>query len=183
MRTTEQQRKIQQQHNKGAIMRGKSFITAVILVCLTLPALAMASNAVDIKIKAEKIAVIVKDGKKIEKNVPAKKFQPGDTIIYTISYSNNSGEPAKDAVIDDPVPQGTTYVHESASGAGADITFSIDGGKTFKKPTLLMYQVDTGKGGKEQRVASPDQYTNIRWTLSSIPPKGSGKVTFKVKVK
>ena len=164
-------------------MKGKSLVAALILVCLSLSSHAIAANNVDIKIKAEKIAVIVKDGKKIEKTVSAKKFQPGDTIFYTITYSNNSGEPAKDAVIDDPIPTGTTYIHESASGAGADISFSIDGGKTFKKPTLLMYQVEPSKGKKEQRVASPDQYTNIRWTLPLIPPKGSGKVSFKVMVK
>lgn len=163
-------------------MKGEIYLTGLILICLSLPSLSMAANALEIKIKAEKIAVIVKDGKKIERNVSTKKFQPGDTIIYTITYNNKSGEPAKDAVIDDQIPKGTTYLHDSASGAGADITFSIDGGKTFKKPTLLVYQVETVKGGKEQRVASPDQYTDIRWTLPLIPPQGSGKVTFKTMV-
>lgn len=164
-------------------MKRNSMLALLILFCLSWHSPALAANAVDVKIKAEKLVVIVKDGKKIERGVPAKKFQPGDTILYTITYVNNSAEPVLNAVIDDPIPQGTTYVHESATGAGADITYSIDGGKTYNKPTLLTYQVAVSKEKKERKVASPDQYTNIRWTVPTLPAKGSGKVTFKVRVK
>jgi uncharacterized repeat protein (TIGR01451 family) len=150
---------------------------------LLLPALALAAGNVDVKIKTEKLSVVTKDGKKVARAVPASKFQPGDTIIYTITYTNNAAEPVTDAIINDPIPAGTVYVPESAKGEGADITFSIDNGKTFQKPTILYYEVEVG-GKKERKVATPDQYTNVRWTLTkTIAPKGSGKVTFRVKVK
>jgi uncharacterized repeat protein (TIGR01451 family) len=169
---------------KEKYMKGKSIVTTLLIALLLLPAMAMAAGNVDVKIKTEKLSIELKDGKKVARAVPASKFQPGDTIIYTITYTNNAAEPVTDAVINDPIPAGTIYINNSAKGEGADITFSIDNGKTFLKPTLLFYEVSTGAGKKEQKVASPDHYTNVRWNLTgTIPPKGSGKVSFRVKVK
>lgn len=165
-------------------MRGIFIKMAALVALLLMPVLAMAQGNVEVKIKAEKLMTVVKEGKKVVKAVPASKFQPGDTIQYTITYTNKSAEPVTDAIINDPIPEGTTYILDSATGENSDITFSIDNGKTFKKPTLLYYEVDTEKAKKVQKVASPDQYTNVRWTLkNTLPPKGSGKVSFKVKVK
>lgn len=165
-------------------MKGRFFATTVLFALLLLPAMVMAAGTVDVKIKAEKLIVVTKNGQKVTRPVQTTKFQPGDTILYTISYINNAAKPVSDAVINDPIPEGTVYIHESAKGEGTDIAFSIDNGKTFQKPTLLYYEVTAGKGKKEQKVASPDQYTNIRWTVTNtIPPKGTGKVLFKVKVK
>lgn len=163
-------------------MKRKSLLATVIMALLLIPAVLLAANSVDIKIKAEKITTVIKNGKKIQKAVPYKKFQPGDTILYTITYTNNGNETATNAVIDDPIPAGTAYLPESATGEGADVTYSIDKGKTFNKPTLLTYQVET-RGKKEQKVATPDQYTNIRWTIPTLNSKQSGKVSFKVSVK
>lgn len=165
-------------------MREKAIVITLLFALLLLPISAIAAGNVDVKIKAEKLTMVLKDGKKVTKAVPTSKFQPGDTIQYTITYANNASEPVTEAVINDPIPAGTAYINDSAMGEGADITFSIDNGKSFQKPTLLFYEVDSGKTKKEQKVASPDQYTNVRWTLkSTIAPKGSGKVSFRVKVK
>ena len=163
-------------------MKRKCLIATVLISLFLLPALSLAANSVDIKIKAEKLTTVIKDGKKVTKAIPYKKFQPGDTILYTITYTNNTNEAVSNAVIDDPIPAGTAYIPESATGEGTEITYSIDKGKTFNKPTLLVYQVET-RGKKEQRVATPDQYTNIRWTIPNLKIKGSGKVSFKVSVK
>jgi len=164
-------------------MKGRSIVATMLITLLLLPALALAAGNVDVKMKTEKLSVVTKDGKKVARAVAATKFQPGDTIIYTITYTNNTAEPVTDAIINDPIPAGTLYVPESAKGEGSDITFSIDNGKTFQKPTILYYDVEAG-GKKERKVATPDQYTNVRWTLTkTIPPKGTGKVTFRVKVK
>lgn len=168
--------------NKEVTMRNKVVIYGLFIAIMMLPAMAMAAGDVSVSIKTEKQEVVVKNGKTLTQIVPATKFAPGDTIIYTITYTNKGTEPATNAVIDDPIPQGTAYVTNSATGASADITFSIDKGKTYKKPTLLIYEVDVN-GKKEKKTASPDLYTNIRWTVASIPAGTSGKVGFKVKVK
>ena len=95
---------------------------------------------------------------------------------------NSGTEAAKDVVISDPIPAGTSYIPGSASEAG-DLTFSIDKGKSFKKPTLLTYELKGGAGKMEKKVATPEEYTDIRWTVPQVPAGGKGSVSFKVKVK
>jgi uncharacterized repeat protein (TIGR01451 family) len=167
---------------KEATMSKKSVVIAAVIAVMLVPAMALAAANVAVSITAAKQVTVKENGKKVVKVVPAKQFLPGDTIIYTVDYTNTGNEAATQAVIEDPVPQGTYYVTDSATGAGADITFSIDKGKTFQKPTLLFYEVAVN-GEKEKRTASPDLYTNIRWTVATIPAGASGKVGFKVKVK
>jgi len=75
--------------------------------------------------------------------------------------------------------KGQSILAGSAFGNDAEITFSIDNGKTFKKPSLLTYEVKLPSGKIEKRTASPEQYTHIRWTVSVIPAHGSGQVVFR----
>jgi hypothetical protein len=86
-------------------------------------------------------------------------------------------------VVDNPIPKETTYVVGSANGAGSDITFSINNGKDFKKPTLLTYEVKGPDGKSIKKKASPEQYTNVRWVISTVPPGKGGEVSFKARVK
>jgi uncharacterized repeat protein (TIGR01451 family) len=103
-------------------------------------------------------------------------------IFYTLNYINSGNEPATNVVLDDPVPMGTAYLPGSAFGTGADITFSIDGGKSFKKPSLLVYEVKGKNGAVEKRTASPEEYTNIRWLIDRIEAGAKGSVGFQVKI-
>ena len=82
----------------------------------------------------------------------------------------------------DPIPEGTAYLPGSATEAG-ELTFSIDKGKSYKKPSLLSYEITAPDGKKEKRVASPEEYTHIKWTLPSVAAGEKGSVNFKVKVK
>lgn len=162
----------------------KKFVSLFATVAvLLLPLAALAKPLVSVSITAEKEVLVKKGAEKVRKKVPATTIVPGNVIFYTLSYINSGDEPATNAVIDDPIPQGTVYLPGSAYGAGAEITFSIDGGKTFKKPALLTYEVKTPDGKVEKRAASPEEYTHIRWTISKIPAGGKGTVGFEVKVK
>ena len=157
----------------------KKFIPLLIaLVFLMLSAEVFAKSLVSVSMKAEKEVTVNKE----KKMVAAKAIDPGDVVFYTISYVNSGDESATNAFLDDPVPKGTVYLAGSAFGNDADVTFSIDGGKTFKKPSLLTYEVKIN-GKMEKRIASSEQYTDIRWTVSVIPARGSGQVGFKVRVK
>jgi uncharacterized repeat protein (TIGR01451 family) len=42
----------------------------------------------------------------------------GDTITYTIVYKNEGNADAKDVIITDPIPTGTTYIENSVTGGG-----------------------------------------------------------------
>lgn len=152
-------------------------------VMLLLPAICFAAPKVTIQIKAEKEIVVKQKGKDVVKKVAVKSINPGEVITYKITYKNEGDELAKDAVINDPIPEGCFYLAETAEGKGADITYSIDKGKTYNKPTILTYEA-TGPGGKKElKVASPEEYTHIRWVIKSIPAGEAGSVSFKVKVR
>lgn len=158
----------------------KKLILLLLVAMLLFPAAgAFAKPQVSISITAEKEVMV----DKVKKMVAAKDIKPGDVIIYTISYINSGDSAATNAVLDDPIPQGTVYIPGTAYGSGTDITFSIDGGKTFKKPSVLTYEVKQPGGKVEKKVASPELYTHIRWMINTIPADGKGKVGFQVKVK
>lgn len=159
----------------------KSIVTPLAAVLL-LAATAWAAPLVTLAIKAEKEIVVEEDGKKVTKRVSAEEAAPGETIIFTIAYANTGDEAATNVVVNNPLPEGTAYVLGSATEIG-EVTFSIDGGQTFKKPSLLTYETTAPDGTKEKRTASPEQYTHVRWQLPEIPAGERGEVSFRVKVK
>ena len=107
-------------------------------------------------------------GKRSTKLVDAAKVVPGDEVIYTVTFSNIGDEPAENVVITNPLPEQLTYVDGSAFGPGAEIVFSVDGGKTFAKPVDLMVSKDG-----VQRPATAQDFTHIRWVMANDIPAGS----------
>jgi uncharacterized repeat protein (TIGR01451 family) len=164
----------------------KYLITIVAFVALTMiPSMSMAKPLVNISVKAEMDAVVKEGGKMITKRVVAKDVTTGTVIFYTVSFRNDGNEKATNAVIDNPIPKDTHYVPGSAYGEGGDdvITFSIDKGKSYNKPSLLLYEVKENEGKTVKKVASPDVYTNIRWVIPVIEAGKTGAVGFKAIVK
>ena len=158
----------------------KKYVPLLIaMVLLLLSAEVFAKSLVSISMKAEKEVMVNKE----KKMVAAEEINSGDMIFFTLSYVNSGDDAATNAVLDDPIPQGTTYITGSAFGKAAEITFSIDGGKTFKKPSLLSYEFKLPSGKIEKRSVSPEEYTHVRWTFKIIPARGSGQVGFQVKMK
>jgi len=151
------------------------------MVALLLPSWAMAAPDVRISVHAEKVVMVEEHGKQVEKRVPADDVMPGDVIVYTLQFENRGDETAHQVVFNDPIPEGTAYIVDSAFGPGSEISFSIDG-KNFKQPSLLVYTVEQNGKTRELK-ASPEQYTHIRWVVRQIPPGKSGMVGFRVRVK
>lgn len=143
-------------------------------------ATAFAAPQVSLDIIAEKDVVEVNDkGEQITRRMEASDTVPGDVLFYTIRYSNSGDESARSVQLDNPVPAGTTYIDGSAWGDNADTSFSIDSGKTFKKPANLTYQI-TRDGKQENRQAIPEQYNAIRWVINEIPAGAEGSTGFSV---
>lgn len=154
-----------------------------VAVCgLWLPVAAWASPDVVISIRAEKEVIVSADGKEVKKMVQVKEAVPGETILYTLDFSNKGTEAATDVAIIDPIPAGAFYVAGSATDKG-DLSFSVDGGNVYKKPSLLTYEVVLPDGIKQKHIATPEQYTHIRWIIPKINVAESGQVSFSVKVK
>ena len=122
----------------------------------------------------EKVSV-AKDGSKHVDIVPADHVLPGTEVIWNVNYEIVGSTPVTNAVITDPIPQNMVYVAGSASGDKSDITFSVDGGKTWDAADKL--QVKNADG--TTRVALPKDYTAIRWVLTgTLAPGAKGTVTF-----
>jgi uncharacterized repeat protein (TIGR01451 family) len=89
---------------------------------------------------------------------------PGDTIVYTVTYTNSGNLQAQNVVVTDSIPAPSVYVAGSASGAGTVVTYSHDGGSTWDASQAL-------------------PVTHLRWTLSApLAASASGTVTFSVQV-
>ena len=164
-------------------MRIKPFIpvlcTAALLASLHLTAHA-APGAVEVKSIAEQEVEIMEKGKKVIKRAPVEKAVPGTEIIYTTSFKNLIDKPVGNIAITNPVPNDTAYKGGSAFGNNTDMSFSVDGGKTFGTPDKLKVK---GKDGKE-RAALPAEYTHIRWTYKGEVGVGkTGDVGFRAVIK
>jgi uncharacterized repeat protein (TIGR01451 family) len=107
-------------------------------------------------------------GQKATRLVPAGKIVPGDEVTWTITARNVCDKSADNIVVANPVPEHMTYVANSATGPGTDITFSIDG-REFKKAEELTVHDASGS----TRVAHPDEYRFVRWTFKAAFDKGA----------
>ena len=108
---------------------------------------------------------------------------PGDVLVYTLTYKNVSKSPVRDAVVNDAVPEGTILLPGSVRGDKTEVSFSVDGGKSFTAfPARL--QVADMHGAPVQKPAPPEAYTHIRWTAKApLAPGESRQATFKVIVR
>jgi len=87
-------------------------------------------------------------------NTPQGLVVPGQEIQYTLEISNTSNLPARNVIIEDPVPTNTLYVVGSETYP-ANFTFEYDSNQT---PPVL------------------------RWTVPELAPHSGGTFTFKVQV-
>jgi uncharacterized repeat protein (TIGR01451 family) len=91
--------------------------------------------------------------------------------VYTIRFRYDGETEAQELEVTQSVPVGMRYVAGSATGPGAVVTFSVDGGESFDVPEAL-----TAAGDGEARPATADNYTHIRWQLRGVFPPGVGGV-------
>lgn len=165
-------------------MKASTRNTLAALLCIALPFLyaaqASAQQNVELVTKAEKEIEVEEKGAKVKKLVPPVKMVPGDDVIYTVTYTNKAKAPADSVVITNPVPQHTRYKDGSAAGEGANIVFSVDGGKTFATPDKLTVTIKDKSGKDITRPATAQEYTHIRWALKgSVAPGQSGTVRYR----
>ena len=110
-------------------------------------------------------------------------INPKDILIYRLTCINEGEELIREVIITDPIPEGTEYLIDSASGDMAKITFSIDGGNTYQYPPVT-YKIKKIDGTIQIKLAAPDMFTHIRWLFSGeIRPGKSRKASFEVIVK
>lgn len=111
--------------------------------------------------------------------------QAGDVLRYRLMGKNEGDRPVKNLTLNQPIPKGTVFVLKSAKAASsqaAQITYSIDSGRSFVAvPTV---QVTLANGKVETRPAPAEAYTHIRWNLSGIlAAKAPVNAEYQVKVR
>jgi len=140
------------------------FIGAITLLACVFDTQVFAADARCISLKSvaevEREAVNAK-GEKSVKRVAASKVVPGTEVIWTITAENTCKQASENVTINNPVPAHMQLVANSATGAGSDVSYSLDG-KTFGKPDQLTVQ-DNGI----ERKARANEYKHIRWEFKN----------------
>jgi uncharacterized repeat protein (TIGR01451 family) len=145
--------------------KGKlKFIGAIALLACVLDAQVLAADArcISLKSKAEIDQEVVNEkGEKTIKRVEATKVVPGTEVIWTVTAENTCKQPSENVTINNPVPAHMQLVANSATGADADVSYSLDG-QTFAKPD----QLTVAENGAT-RQARAAEYKHIRWVFKN----------------
>jgi uncharacterized repeat protein (TIGR01451 family) len=160
------------------LLRGAGFFLAVMILAVSVSA---QTPSLEGRMDARKI---VKDSNDREVAVPADRVEPKDVIEYTIEYHNSGAVPAGGVKFVGPIPPGTVYIEESASGNdNLQPYFSIDGGKSYQEAPVT-YVVNEGTEKEEVKKASPDMITHIQWEMSEyLAVSGTVKTAYRVRIK
>ena len=120
------------------------------------------------------------DGTNVTQRVAADEVTPGEKVVYTVDYLNDSAEPATDLVLAMPVPSDIRFLEGSADREGAVVRYSVDGGVNFvERNALIMPAVGGGT-----RPAGVDDITHIQWRIAGPVAVGaSDAVVFKGRLK
>ena len=161
----------------------KKMLILTMTTLLMMTSLAWAAPKIEIDLTAEVEVKETVDGKEVIRRMPATEAGPGQTIFYTLTYRNNGDTNATNVNLNDPIPKETMYVSGSAFGEGAVITFSADGGQTYQDETVVTYKIKNADGSTNEKKASPDQFSHIRWTLERVPAGFGGIVGFEAMVR
>jgi len=99
-------------------------------------------------------------GREIYRFAPARLLEQGQVVYYTVRITNQTTVPLRNVAVVQAVPANTVYIADSASGPGADVSFSVDGGRSFAPADSLTVQVEGAT-----RTATAARYTHLRWQL------------------
>lgn len=109
--------------------------------------------------------------------------QPGEVLRWNLTSVNEGTGAAREYKAVGDIPQGTTFIAGSAAAErGSNVTYSIDGGKTFStQPIIEERQAD---GTTRQKPAPVSMYTQVRYEWKDeLASGGRLGASYKVRVK
>ncbi len=139
------------------------------LLAASLAGASRAQSPIEVRTTAEVERRVTNDGKPAFALVPADRVVAGDPVVYTLAVRNRGAAPAAAVVVTTPIPRRMRYLAGSAVGPGAQVSFSVDGGRTYDAPDKLFVPAQGGR----PRAADAADYTNIRWLLRDTLQAGS----------
>jgi uncharacterized repeat protein (TIGR01451 family) len=163
--------------------RPLSYPTCGLLVAVTLSIglkCLAGSDPISVKAIAEVEQSSPSPGGETTKLIPAERVVSGDTVIYTLEVRNTALTTVPRPVVTYPVPEHMTYTPDSAVGPGTEVSYSVDGGRSFDVPENLRIQ----EPGGQLRAATAADYTHIRWQLkNALKGNSVAFVRFRARVK
>lgn len=153
-------------------------LVALLGLLLCAPGIALAQDN-PVSVRLEIFVVSVVDGE--ERYTTATTARPGQVVEYRL-FASNIGDttlPPGTVVLTGPIPDGTAYIGNSATPSSDRVLteYSADGGRTFDENLVFVGANDN------RRLAEPEQYTAVRWTLLVDMEPGTEEVFFyRVKV-
>ena len=86
------------------------------------------SNGLLVKVLAEVESGRLSMDRTSVKLIPADRVAPGDQVIYTLEIRNAGSVAIPVPTVRESRPAHTVYVADSATGPGAEVSYSVDGG-------------------------------------------------------
>ena len=160
-----------------------TLLTLPILSSVVLSGFALAAtSAPTLSLSLMKVTVVTKDGVKQDVLSSADKVNPGDVLLQRATLRN--ARALKNGRIVLPVPKNTSFLAGTASTyENLKMDFSIDAGKNYsEKPTRTVTVTENGKTVSREVLIPPNEYTNVRWSLSNLPAGSELTVGFRVTV-
>ena len=139
-----------------------------------------APDPVAVKAIAEVEQPVHERGRDTNKLAAAERVVSGDAVIYTLEVRNTAATTVPAPTVTFPVPEHMIYTADSAVGPATQVTYSVDGGRTFDVPENLKI----AEPGGEPREATAADYTHIRWQLkNALKGNSVAFVRFRARVK
>ncbi|MBN8430366.1 DUF11 domain-containing protein [Microbulbifer salipaludis] len=153
-----------------------ALVLAVGLVTAAVPAFA----AVELETRAFiEVAITDTNGVQSKELQPVERAQPGQEVVFVITYRNTGEEPAENLVVNNRVPKEMVYVADSAQGESALIQVSVDGNRFGSLQSLQVTEADGSV-----RAAKASDVVALRWTLQgAVAPGDSGSVRYRAVLK
>jgi len=172
------------------MMKSKKRFSAALMAALTLMVAGaagfaqrhfMLSNAARPEVKMQLAGAVERESALIALDKVTVVNQ-GEILDWTITSENSGNAAALEYKTVGHIPQGTTFVADSAKADGAKELYSIDGGKSYSaQPMIEVKQSD----GSVKRVPAPvSMYTEIRYEWADpLAQGGKLSASYKVRVK
>jgi uncharacterized repeat protein (TIGR01451 family) len=107
-------------------------------------------------------------------------IQPGDTIEYRLTYTNNNQNDITNLVPVLPIPNGMQYLDGSASPSLERASIQNTGGNFQSLP--LTRTVTNSEGQQTTEPIPAEEYRRLQWSVSSLESGASVTLTARVTV-
>lgn len=144
-------------------------ISSLAIPALVLAAPAQAQSAVALQSDVRVERTVTDEGEARTVLAAPEDVVPGDRLVFSTQYRNDSGDVVENFVVTNPLPAAVVLADDDGL-----FEVSVDGGASFAPLAKLTVETDTA----EARPALPSDVTHIRWTLARLEPGESGSLTY-----